>query len=195
MDYHIIKKFCQSKTAYSIAFIWGLSEATIFFIVPDFFFMFIAIFAPRRGILLALVTIGGSLLGGFLMYQLTLINPQALNDFLIQIPLISQKMISEVHGSLAHDGLKAVFWAPLKGIPYKIYAVQSALLNLDLFQFLMITIPGRLERLLITAGIAAGIGFVFRKNIAEHSRIWIAGYLMFWSVYYVFYALNIQAKF
>lgn len=193
--YPSLQQFVRSPKAMSIAFLWGWCEATFFFVVPDLFFMFTALLAPLYGIIHGSVSVLGSLIGGWIMYQLTWLYPTAMQDFLIHVPLISRKLVAYVQDSLSTGGLEAMFVAPMKGIPYKIYAVSAALLNIKLEQFLFITIPVRLERVLLLSIFAALIGKVFSRHIKNHLEKLVFFYSMAWGTFYLFYAYKMTLEF
>jgi membrane protein YqaA with SNARE-associated domain len=65
-----IRRHCASSAAPLIAFIWGLAEATLFFIVPDVYLGFVALFDWRRALRALAAPIAGAVLGGALMYAL-----------------------------------------------------------------------------------------------------------------------------
>jgi membrane protein YqaA with SNARE-associated domain len=167
MQYQQFKTFFCSRLAIVIACVWGFSEATFFFVIPDVFFMLTAIFSPRRAFVHVFATVLGALAGGSLMYFLAWEYPQQMIRFLYAIPLISQKLIVLVHEKLIHDGLNSIFIAPFQGIPYKLYAVQSAIVKIDFLQFLIISIPARLVRMLLLTAIVSLVAFCFGDSIKK----------------------------
>lgn len=186
--YNRIREFANSPYGYLSALIWGICEAIFFFIAPDVFFCFIALFSPLIGIMLCLVSVIGSVCGGMIMYALSQSHPQALSDYLARVPGVSAAMISTVHANFQNHGIMALFIGPWQGIPYKIFAVQAGISNVGLIKFALTTIPARLERVLVTSLIFAAIGLTFNKNIKKYPLIWIAVYIIFWIVYYIIYA-------
>jgi len=194
--YVSLRNFTSSRSVYLIAFLWGFFEATFFFIVPDVYFCFIALFSPLCGITLCLVSVLGSVPGGMIMYRLAEAKPVAINNFLEKIPGISAQMIELVHSDFQKFGIKALFLGPTKGIPYKIFSTQAGITHMDFARFILASFPARLERILLVAIIAALIGFFFRENIRKYSKIWIISYLFLWlSIYLAYgYMLNIKAQ-
>jgi hypothetical protein len=50
-----------------IAALWGLAEATLFFIVPDVWLTLITVWSPRKALIACLFALLGALAGGALM--------------------------------------------------------------------------------------------------------------------------------
>ena len=44
-----------------IAFVWGMAEATFFFVVPDVYLGFIALLHPRRALMATMMAVGGAI--------------------------------------------------------------------------------------------------------------------------------------
>lgn len=193
--YESIRFFGTSHNSFVLAFLWGFCEATFFFIIPDVYFGFIALFIPFFGILHGIISILGSMLGGIIMYKLTLTHPLVMTNFLDQIPGIGEKMILEVYLALKSTGIKALFLAPFGGTPYKIFAVQAAILQVNFLYFILMTFPSRLLRILFVGGVASAIGKIFQKHIQKHTRAWAIFYIVLWAFLYLAYAYFITRKY
>jgi membrane protein YqaA with SNARE-associated domain len=184
--------FASSRYASVIAFIWGFCEAVFFFIVPDVFFTFTAIFSPVRGLLHCLISVLGSVFGGVVMYELSRYDPQAMTDFVLNVPLISSSMVGLVHENFQSHGLIALFMGPWQGIPYKVYALQAGIMNVGLISFILATVPARLERILLLAMISAGIGHVFKGKIQKRPALWAGAVVILWLVVYALYVVKLN---
>src|SRR5262249_54539658 len=136
----------KSRWPILIAFLWGFAEATAFFIVPDVYMGFVALFNRRRGVMAAFVSLLGAMLGGAAMYFLASNKPTEINVFLTHIPLIDTALVNDVASQTQAHGLAAVLTGPVRGTPYKIYAAQAGEQSLPLFYFLLMTIVARGER-------------------------------------------------
>src|SRR5262245_5195363 len=116
--------FASSRAALVLAFAWGLAEATFFFIVPDVVLTLIACRALKAAVKATVAALAGALIGGALMYALGSSEPQFARAGLDRIPAISPELIARVGDQIDQSGLLAVMLGPIKGIPYKIYAVE-----------------------------------------------------------------------
>ena len=109
----------------ALAFIWGLAEATVFFIVPDVLLTFLAIDNLKRACWACVIALAGSLIGGACMFAWGARNPSGTHAFLEKVPAIDAEMIETVIQNIEETGQAALFLGPLAGRPYKIYAVNA----------------------------------------------------------------------
>ena len=168
-----------------LAAMWGFAEATLFFIVPDVLLTFLAILGPESAWAGCAAAIGGALVGGSIMYAWGARDDSRARDVLIRIPAIDNREVAAVRESVGRSGFGAVFLGPLRGTPYKLYAVEVGRRRLSLPLFLAISIPAR------------GIRFVAATLLA----LWLAGgpleawssgamaalVMAFWIVFYIGY--------
>ena len=130
----------------ALAFFWGFAEGTLFFILPDVPLSFVALFRPRRAWLHLAAIVAGAVLGGALMFSWSS-RDSAAHTVVGSVPLVSQAMFRRADQDFSEHGLWGVALGPLRGIPYKVYAVEAPAYT-SLWPFLLITIPARLWRLL-----------------------------------------------
>ena len=179
----------HAKSSWSIviAFVWGFAEATAFFIVPDVYLGFVALFNWRRGLSAMIAALIGAILGGSVMYVLAMNNPSGLNLFLTRVPLIDATLVNDVADKMRTDGLITLLNGPLRGTPYKIYAAQAGEQSLPFLYFLLMTIPARLERFLPVVLVFGGIGKWFGTFCEKHTKFVVGGYALMWGIiYFVF---------
>lgn len=169
-----------------LAALWGLAEATLFFIVPDVLLSGLALRQPmRRVIRMCLWALGGALLGGLLMYGWGWFAPISVLGVLREIPAIDLALCEAVMRQLREDGLIALFIGPLTGTPYKIYAAMAGALALNPWLFFALSIPARLLRFVAVAGLVKLIcrqwpGLPLRWRLG----LWAAGWLGFYGWYF-----------
>jgi membrane protein YqaA with SNARE-associated domain len=177
----------NSKWSIIIGFLWGFAEATAFFIVPDVYLGFVALFNWRRGLSAMVATLIGAMLGGSVMYVLAMNNLSGMNMFLTRVPLIDSTLVNDVGDKMRADGLITLLTGPLKGTPYKIYAAQAGGQSLPFLYFLLMTIPARLERFLPVVLIFGGIGKWFGTFCEKHPKLVMGSYALMWGIiYFVF---------
>lgn len=165
------------------AFLWGWSEATFFFIVPDFLLTLLALRAPRVALTACLWATLGAVVGGAMTYDYATLHPASSREILVMIPGISDRMIGDAGNQLEEHGAAAVFIGPLRGIPYKIYAVQAAWQRRPLVEFLLVSIPARAIRFLLTTLLASAIAS--RLRLRERTLVHI--HLLAWTAFYTAY--------
>jgi membrane protein YqaA with SNARE-associated domain len=167
-----------------IAFLWGFAEATLFFIIPDVGLSIIAMKGADIGIIACCYALAGALVGGTIMYYWGQANIKAVTHVLERIPAIRHADILKVKADLEKSGIKAVFWGPIFGIPYKIYAAHAHLIT-SIFMFLLISVPARMIRFILVSLVTP---YVMEKVIpsASHSAK-IQAMLFLWVVIYAIY--------
>jgi hypothetical protein len=169
----------------TLAWFWGLAEATVFFIVPDVLISWLATESYQRAFVASLWVLCGALLGGSLLWILGQSNPDSLRALLVSLPAIDDAMISKVRSQLDASGLVALFLGPLSGTPYKIYAVEAANLGYGLAIFLLISIPARLSRFLLVSVIAGTLGQLVRRKLSLRAAQVL--HVVFWIAFYIWY--------
>jgi hypothetical protein len=107
-------------------------------------------------------------------------------QMLERTPGISQHLIRQAGADLESHEWTAILQAPLNGIAYKIYAVQSARQDVPVLGFLLISIPARLLRFLATTVlIHFALHLVLGKKTARIRQFaLILGWILFYAVYF-----------
>lgn len=189
-SYGRLSDHVHSKWSIPIAFLWGFAEATAFFIVPDVYMGFVALFSWRRGLKAAIATLLGAMLGGSIMYMIGMNNPNGMNRFLTYIPLIDSALVNNVADQTRESGVIAVLTGPVRGMPYKIYAAQAGEQSLSFLAFLFMTIPARLERFIPLVLILGGIGQWFRAFLEKHTLLVMGCYVLMWVLIYILFIIR-----
>jgi membrane protein YqaA with SNARE-associated domain len=168
-----------------ISALWGLGEATLFFIVPDVYLTLLAVRDRRASLRGCVAATAGALAGGALMFFWGSTDPAGAASALLSVPAISREMLEKVHEGLASTGALALFLGPVTGTPYKIYAVESGALGLSPLVFLLVSVPARDLRFVV---LALATDRVSRGLVAfwplPLKRLAVAA---LWTAFYVFY--------
>ena len=166
------------------AALWGLAEATFFFIVPDVLISMLAVRRRLRAALMAtLAALAGALVGGWLMYSWgTGASEKVISGFLDTVPAVSREMIERAYEAMRAEGARAVLWGPLSGTPYKIYAALAPHAGVPLATFLLISVPARLGRFLLVAIAAFMLGRALKWFLPRLNPLWVWG--GFWLAFY-----------
>jgi membrane protein YqaA with SNARE-associated domain len=182
-----IDRFVSSRAAQVVAFVWGFAEATFFFIVPDVLLTVLACRKLQPALKASLAALVGALIGGAVMYGLGSLDAGRARRVLDLIPAISPALISKVETQADKHGLVALLIGPLRGIPYKIYAVEWGARRERLIAFLIVSVPARYIRFFLAAvvarAVARGIEPLTRR------RAWVEGVILalIWVAFYSFY--------
>lgn len=175
------------RAALATAFAWGLAEALFFFIVPDVLLTLIATRSLRSAMKATIAALAGALVGGALVVVFAHASPDAARAFLLHIPGINAHLLERVAGQVDERGLLAVLIGPLKGIPYKIYAVEWGTRSDALFSFLLISIPARWLRFALAAVVTRIIVRLIEPLTHHRASIEWLVLAVIWIAFYSFY--------
>lgn len=168
-----------------VAFIWGLAEATLFFIVPDVWLTGVAVKDRKKALLACLYALAGALIGGGVMYFWGSHDPSSAQAIVNKVPGIPDSFLSRVAGDLEKEGVPAMLFGPLQGIPYKLYALFSGSMGLSLPAFILWSVPARLVRFVLAALIS---GWIFDTGLKawtlKQKYVFLAA---FWIIFYGWY--------
>lgn len=165
--------------------LWGLAEATVFFIVPDVLLSWLALKDLGKALRACLWALAGALLGGAVIYYLGASNPEPVRAVFAALPGISDATIGDVSLQLQETGLLALFIGRLIGTPYKIYALEAAALGLGPLPFLLVSVPARVIRFVLVASVFALLARYLRR-IASLTAIRVM-HLAGWAAFYAWY--------
>ncbi|HKM85189.1 MAG TPA: hypothetical protein VJW96_03220 [Terriglobales bacterium] len=169
----------------ALTFLWGFAEGTLFFILPDVPLSLAAMLRPRRALIHLAAIVGGALFAGAVMFSWSARGPAA-RHAVAQVPLVTPAMFDRAESDYRHFGVWAASGGPVRGIPYKVYAVEAPE-HSSVWSFLLVTIPARAWRLLVVWLGFAGAGLLLRKlgrvSLAPvlHASFWIVVYVVYWA--------------
>jgi hypothetical protein len=144
--------------------IWGLAEATAFFVVA------------------------GAALGGLALWWIGGGYPEAVTGFLDIIPAISPAMIDGARMAQASAPFEALLAGAFSGAPYKVFAGTAQAAGVSAPWFLLITIPARAARFVLAIMVTVVIDRISAEWLSSGARLWIlagfwiAFYALFWAV-------------
>ena len=168
------------------SFLWGLAEATVFFIVPDVLLTGVAIRCTKTSLKACVYALAGAMIGGVCMFIWGQQDAKSAHRLLESIPAINAEMIDTVDRQMHEDGPLALFTGPLRGRPYKIYAVNAGAQETDLSTFILVSMPARMIRFVLLAVIAAFAAQRLLRRFSEKQVICVhvAGCCFFYSWYF-----------
>jgi len=168
-----------------IALIWGLAEATFFFIVPDVWTSGVALKNLKDAYHSCLYALLGALIGGTIIFFIGKETPIFVYN-LDAIPGIDNQMIQTVRQELTTQGLASMFLGMFQGIPYKLYAsLAYATGNTSYLSFIICSLLARAFRFFTVTTIAGLISIYLSKNIDIKTKQRF--HLGFWTLFYIFY--------
>lgn len=169
-------------------FLWGLFEATFFFIVPDVWLGYWVLLRGKRGFTAIIPTVSGATFGGILMYLLAKYDYLSIYSMAIQkIPGISLQMTYNVMGAVETQGSTPMWHGMITGVPYKLYALASGMYQEyhSFWVFIVDSIFARSSRFLVVTLFIYGVSKLLQKWLTHKTILWVYG--GGWLVFYGFY--------
>ena len=171
-----------------VAFAWGISEAVIFFVIPDVMVTRAALTSLRFGLTTVAYTLAGSLLGGALSYLWSASDLAGARHVLDALPAISSDMLDRARQALAAEGMYAALVGSFTGVPYKVFAIHAASAGIALPEFLLASIPVRAIRFVLLALVSRGLVIYAVPSWTEQrlrrawALAWIVNYAIYWTI-------------
>jgi hypothetical protein len=177
----------DERLARHVGFWWGLAEGVAFFIVPDVYISFAALFSLRAGAVAWLASIAGSLVAICAIRLLTAVPGLDYLAFLESVPGISGALIERVAAGLEGAGLPYSPFLVLGGVPLKLYGALAFSVGLSPGPVLLWTVFARVVRIAPTFIVVAVVRLLFRRTIDAHAAAWFTALVLCWIVFYVLY--------
>jgi len=169
-----------------ISFLWGLLEATVFFLVPDIWLSREAIFSLRRALFSICFAVLGALIGGAIIYYFANLNAEQIGSLLDNIPGISPDLMAKPEAQISDIGFfSSLLNGMLTGIPYKIYAYQAALQNIPFYLFIVFSTVARSARFMTVTFFVWTINAALKNRCSLRIRLWL--HAICWGVFYILY--------
>ena len=191
--YSAIVGHVSSRAALWVGAAWGFAEATLFFIVPDVWLGFVALFAPRRMLATVAAIVAGAAAGAACLYLATLVFGDSVTDIILALPASTEADFEQARARLADDGASAVLAAVAEARAVKLSIHAAALDGFGLVNVVFYTALNRLARLLLLGAVLAAIGWAGRPVVARWPRAVTALYVLVWAAFYGFYFVSHQA--
>ena len=169
------------------AFLWGIAEATLFFIVPDVLLSYIGLKRGPRGALIAsLWAAVGASIGGMIMYAWSARDPIAASNAVMAVPAISDAMAEMAAEDMRMNWFEATLIGPLSSTPFKLYAVIAPHLGVPLAAFAWAAIAARLPRFLIVSVGVAWVGRLIEPRLGPRAPFVIltGAWLLFYAAFF-----------
>ena len=177
----------DERLALIAGFWWGLAEGLAFFIVPDVYISFAALFSLRAGAVAWVASIAGSLVAICAIRLLIAVPGLDYLAFLESLPGISGALIERVAAGLEAAGLPYSPLLVLGGVPLKVYGAVAFSQGLSLGAVLLWTVFARTVRIAPTFLLVAAVRLLFRREIDARAGVWCAALVLFWIAFYVVY--------
>jgi hypothetical protein len=169
-----------------LAFGWGLAEGSYFFILPDVILGWTALKSIRAGLKQTAACLAGAVIAGSWLFGFSLKDRARAEASVQRVPFVRTWMSDRVREEYLRYGIWAPAIGPVRGIPYKIYAVQAPE-HMSFIQFVSISLPARLWRFIAVVTVFGFVGIVFRQRWPDRWKIIQFSYAILWVIFYAVY--------
>ena len=170
------------------AALWGIAEASLFFVVPDVLITFVVMrFGLRQGLLLCVVAAIFAAITGYGMWSWGTHDPAGARHAMLLVPAIGPDLLARAQTEIAAGWPLHLVTGAMTGVPYKLYAVEAGARGIDAFLFVPMSFIARLSRFVLTTiAAAAGRGAVTRLGKPDWrygiwALAWIGTYGFYWT--------------
>ena len=157
---HHLEQFFLSKQANYLVFFWAMSEALVWFVIPEFLLLLLIFMRIRRKKELLVYDVGGTIVGTCLAF---VIHPSY--QFVTHLPYIQDKMITQTAEWYHQLGVWGLIYQPFSGVPYKVFTLTSQNYDFFLPYFLIVAVLVRMSRYVIVFGLFLAIYPGLRKYV------------------------------
>lgn len=173
----------------ALAAVWGVGEATLFFIVPDVLLTALVLrYGLRAALRLAVVAAASASLAGVGMWLWGYYDAASAREAVLWVPAIGPDLLARAHREIAVNWPLHLFTGAMNGVPYKLYAVEAGAQAVNPVLFALVSFPARLARFWLTAGLTA-VGSELlsrwgwsRWNYTVLALVWIAIYGTYFAI-------------
>jgi len=168
------------------AALWGVAEATLFFIVPDVLLTFVVVrFGLRRGLALAVVAAAFASLAGLGMWFWAHSDPASARHVMLLVPAVGPDLLARAAREVGQGWPLHLVTGAMTGVPYKLYAVEAGARGLDPALFIPMSFVARLTRFTLTAvTMALGRAALLKLN---RPKLVYPAWGLAWLATYTFY--------
>jgi uncharacterized membrane protein YeaQ/YmgE (transglycosylase-associated protein family) len=169
------------------AFLWGLAEATVFFLAAEILVTWLALANPLRALRAALFALLGAVIGAAILYVWGGRDPFSAMTLLSALPTLGPESMSAAEEALMTHGLWALPDGVLSPATGKAHAIYAQALGIGIAPFLAVYALARAARLLLAGCVTACVGgmlqcFLPRKVVvALWALVWA---VILWAAYF-----------
>jgi membrane protein YqaA with SNARE-associated domain len=169
-----------------LALVWGVAEASVFFVIPDVVICFITLrYGFQQGLAAVAACIVGAMLGGVVAYVWGQTDIEGARAYFAALPAISAATIARAGEEIvAVQPLFLMMKGAFTSVPYKLYASEAGAAGISLESLMLMTPVVRFPRFFLAAMLTASVVKVVPVGWLKHKYIVLAG---FWILFYAVY--------
>jgi len=169
------------------ACVWGVAEATLFFIVPDVILTYATLrHGWQAGLKLAIFTATAAALAGIGMWMWGRFNPASAEHAMLMVPAVGSDLVMRTSREMAGFWPLNLVVGAITGAPYKLYAVAAGEHGVNVAAFALVSYAARLLRFAYSVGLTA-LGLEILRRMGRErwaAHVLTAGWVILYAVYF-----------
>ena len=169
------------------ACVWGVAEATLFFIVPDVILTYATLrHGWQAGLKLAIFAATAAALAGIGMWMWGRFDPASAEHAMLMVPAIGPDLMAQTSREMTGFWPLNLVLGAITGVPYKLYAVAAGEHGVNVAAFAVASYVARLIRFAFSVGVTVlglrMLRYLGREQWAYH--VLTAGWVILYTVYF-----------
>lgn len=170
--------FIASTAGLVFLAIWSFTEASIWFIAPDFVLVFFLLLNPTIKNRAFFVVLIASLLGGIIYYIFNLVALETAQDLLFSTPFVAPRMVDSIREIYSQFGYLGILAQSFSMMSFKIWTHIAVEVGFNAFIYFPLVIISRIVRIYLVATVAASISRFMTVALKKHFVVILAGYCL-----------------
>jgi len=169
------------------AAVWGVAEASLFFIVPDVILTYATVrHGARAGLKLAVVTATAAAVTGVAMWFWGRLDPVGARQIMLMVPAIGPDLFARTTREMAGFWPLNLTIGAVTGVPYKLYAVTAGALGVPVAWFAIASYVARFLRFAFSIGLTvAAVEALDHMGLSRwRYHVLTAGWVILYAVYF-----------
>lgn len=173
------RRFAHTRWAVGLMAAWSFFEALVWFILPDYLILLLAMLASRRLWTWVWVSVLFSLLGTLVMMSLVAAWPESMAQVIFHLPFTHERMPQRIEAMSQGWGVLSAVMQPFSLVPVKVWT-YSALehLHWDPMVYLLMLGLGRGVRMILVGSVGVIAARVFEAPLKHGWLVWVSLYTL-----------------
>ena len=129
----------------------SMIESIIFPLPVDPFLAGLTLAAPRKAFKFAIICTIGSVIGGVIGWLLGYLIGPSIENLFLYFPWFTEEKFNAVKFAYKENGILIIFLGAFTPLPYKIITITSGIAEVNIIEFILMSILGRGTRFFIVA--------------------------------------------
>ncbi len=177
--------FAATPAASRLMFLWAFAESIFWPVSANFLLAPLVMGSRSRFYVPLIASILGSAFGGSLVLLFSWLSPQQAIDLVTVLPFVPDRHLQVAELGLMASGSNAFFIQPWSGVPFRIWALLSGPVGVNVWLAIPVSILGRSFRMCVDAIACRIVVAAYPAFVRDYSII-LAGAYALWCLILLF---------